>query len=79
MQDCHCCSKKYEIGNYNFYHLCDECFNQFDNQKMNGRFSFGKVDYYENVKDFINAKICTHDCEINNIKNFYCMLQGAAK
>jgi hypothetical protein len=61
---CVCCNRKYRIEWYNYYDLCDYCFIQFDNQKMNGR--FGGEDwrrmifYTENVNEFLNKKICTH-------------------
>lgn len=35
---CACCHEQYAMGYYNFHNLCDSCFNQFDNQKMKGRF-----------------------------------------
>lgn len=40
--NCRCCGKHFvpSPGQWIFHNLCDECFTEFDNQKMRGRFRF---------------------------------------
>ena len=56
--ECIRCNKKYERGVWDFYSLCNECFQLFDNQKMKGRFSIllgGKknLKWHESVEEWI--------------------------
>ena len=51
---CQRCQKIWIPHGWNFYNLCNECFGEFDSQKMSGRLS-GQSDYYENVQDWIEA------------------------
>jgi hypothetical protein len=72
---CECCQKSYQLGNMNFYKLCNPCFDQFDNQKMTRRFSnvFDEVNiqfYTESVKIFIENKKCTHTSVGNKMSQF---------
>jgi hypothetical protein len=73
---CICCGVTYEISNWDFYSLCNQCFNQFDNQKMRGRFSYlcngpeeGQF-YTESPAEYVKAQICTHNEGNNNMKKF---------
>jgi hypothetical protein len=70
MDKCICCHQTYEMERYDFYHLCRPCFNEFDNQKMQGRFSFGQINYFESDKDFVDTKLCQHGEQTNLIKDF---------
>ncbi len=76
---CICCNIQYQNTGYNFYTLCNDCFNEFDNQKMNGRFSFGTIPYHENVRDFIASQNCTHNNKHNMINSFYNRLYSEIK
>ncbi len=49
------CKEKYQRGIFDFYSLCNKCFAEFDSQKMKGRFSFGKIPYYENAQQWIES------------------------
>lgn len=63
---CKCCKNEYTKTKCDFHNLCDMCFNQFDSQKMKGRFNFtGKpVFYFEHPSDFIEANICIHEIQV---------------
>lgn len=61
---CICCNKVYTNNNFNFHDLCHLCFNHYDNQKMNGRFSIFSstpLVYIESSKQFVESGLCTHD------------------
>ncbi len=57
-QTCTRCGQSYKRGEWDFYSLCDPCFDQFDEQKMQGRFAFltageRPTDYYESVSEWM--------------------------
>lgn len=91
LSECACCHAQYEIYYCNFHNLCDSCFNQFDNQKMRGRFGQlrafadqGKEDqpksepefYTESSKEFIKSGRCTHSETTNKMQNVIDFIRG---
>ena len=69
---CKCCGALYIRGDWNFYNLCDPCFNVFDTQKMRGRWALAgqflstgslkpvSTSSVEDVDEFIKARVCPH-------------------
>lgn len=61
---CECCYKIYVNNFCDLHKLCENCFDSFNNQKMDGRWSSCpriRGSYFENSRDFIRSKLCTHD------------------
>lgn len=74
MERCKCCNKDYKVQTYDFHKLCNNCFNQYDNQKMEGRFAamiggYKQIAYHESSDEFVSAKVCLHDCCFNKMEN----------
>lgn len=84
---CKCCNASYEKGTYNFYNLCNPCFNQFDNKKMEARFAPLTGLKYDvatrgNSEDsdaFVRGGECTHTEDINLIQSFISALSNSAE
>ena len=57
---CRACKKEWTPGVWNFYDLCDECFAEFDSQKMRGRFSSlgggEQLAYFESADEWIQSR-----------------------
>lgn len=57
---CRCCKKEWTPADWNFYDLCDECFSEFDTQKMRGRFSSlngqEQIAYFESADEWIQSR-----------------------
>lgn len=56
---CAACGATWISRSFNFYGLCQDCFEKFDAQKMSGRFSsmFGSpIQYYESSEKWIKAR-----------------------
>lgn len=52
------CGEEYKRGSWDFYSLCNECFGEFDSQKMRGRFSgFSgeKFPHFEDVSAWLES------------------------
>lgn len=64
MKNCRCCQMEYTVKSFDFHNLCDNCFVQYDNQKMQGRFApltgTNPEFYTESVSEFIESGRCTH-------------------
>lgn len=58
--DCIKCGVKYtpQPHQWIFYKLCDDCFRDFDRQKMDGRYSHKEgeeITHYEDVKEWVKS------------------------
>ena len=47
---CRSCGETWTPKSWNFYDLCERCFEEFDYQKMKGRFQFLHEDYDESKR-----------------------------